>query len=87
MDNFFRGVIVGACGFILTCGIMTGCGNKKIIDTTYMFNRAIVSLPDGSVVEGKVDTWSDYEDGDQIQVKINGVIYLVHSSNVVLIKD
>ena len=66
---------------------LSGCGNKQIIDTTYTFDKAIISLPNGDVVEGKVDGWTDYEDGDQIQVKINGVTYLVHSSNVVLIKE
>ena len=41
----------------------------------------------GQVVEGKVSSWTDYEDGDQLQVKINGKTYLVHSSNVVLISN
>jgi hypothetical protein len=64
-----------------------GCGNKQIIDTTYTFNRAIIELPNGEVIEGKVDSWRDYEDGDQIQVVIEGKTYLVHSSRIVLIKD
>lgn len=29
----------------------------------------------------------DYKDGDQVQVTINGTIYLVHSSKCVLIND
>ena len=66
---------------------MTSCGNKQIIDLTYGFDKAIISLPNGDVVEGKVESWTDYEDGDQIQVKVDGVVYLVHSSNVVLIKE
>lgn len=66
---------------------LTGCGNKQMFDTTYKFDKAIISLPNGAVVEGKVESWTDYEDGDQIQVKINGVIYLVHSSDVVLIAE
>lgn len=66
--------------------VFTGC-NKTLIDTTYSFDRAIVSLPDGTVVNGKVQAWTDYEDGDQIQVKIDGAIYLVHSSQIVLIND
>ena len=64
---------------------LSGC-NKQFIDVTYGFDRAIICLPNGYVVDGKVDSWTDYEDGDQIQVKIDGVTYLVHSSNVVLIK-
>ena len=71
--------------FMITA--LTGCGNKQIIDLTYGFDRAIISLPNGDVVEGEIDSWTDYEDGDQIQVKIDGVTYLVHSSNIVLIKE
>lgn len=70
---------------LLVC-TMAGC-NKQLIDTTYSFERAIVYLPNGEVVEGKVSSWKDYDDGDQIQVKIDGKTYLVHSSNVVLISE
>ena len=66
---------------------LSGCGNKQIFDTVYGYDKAIISLPNGDIVEGKVDSWTDYEDGDQIQVKINGVTYLVHSSDIVLIKE
>ena len=65
---------------------LTGC-NKQMVDLTYSYERAILSLPNGEVVEGKVSSWTDFEDGDQIQVKINGKTYLVHSSNVVLISN
>ena len=63
-----------------------GC-NKQVVDLTYSYEYAIIALPNGEVVEGKVSSWTDFEDGDQIQVKINGKTYLVHSSNVVLISD
>lgn len=66
---------------------LTGCGNKQLFDTTYTFDTAIISLPDGTVVKGEVDSWTDYEDGDQIQVVIDGVTYLVHSTNIVLVQD
>lgn len=71
---------------ILLVSSLAGC-NKQIFDTTYSFDKAIISLPNGNIVSGKVDSWKDYEDGDQIQVKINGVTYLVHSSDVVLINE
>ena len=67
--------------------LLVGCGNKTLIDTTYSFERAILILPNGEVIEGKVQAWKDYADGDQIQVKINGETYLVHSSNIVLISE
>lgn len=71
---------------LLMATTLTSC-NKQIFDTTYSFDKAIISLPSGEIIEGKIDSWTDYEDGDQIQVKINGVVYLVHSSDVVLIKE
>ena len=66
--------------------LMTGC-NKQMVDLTYSYERAILSLPNGEVIEGKVSSWTDFEDGDQIQVRIDGKTYLVHSSNIVLISD
>ena len=67
--------------------VVSAFGNKQLFDTTYTFNKAIISLPNGEIVEGKVDSWKDYEDGDQIQVRIKGVTYLVHSSNIALINE
>ena len=61
--------------------------NKQMVDLTYSYERAILSLPNGEVIEGKVSSWTDFEDGDQIQVRIDGKTYLVHSSNIVLISD
>lgn len=66
--------------------LLAGC-NKQMVDMTYSYEYAIISLPNGEVVEGKVSSWTDFEDGDQIQVKIAGKTYLVHSSNVALISD
>lgn len=65
---------------------MVGC-NKQLTDLTYSYDYAIISLPNGKIVEGKVQSWTDYEDGDQIQVKVDGKMYLVHSSNVALISE
>lgn len=72
---------------IVTMLSVSGCGNKQVFDTTMSFERGIVSLPNGEVVEGKVTSWRDFEDGDQIQVKIAGKTYLVHGSNVALISE
>ena len=62
-------------------------GNRQLFDTTYTFDRAIISMPDGSIISGTVSSWKDYEDGDQIQVVIDGTTYLVHSSNIVLMNE
>ena len=66
--------------------ILAGC-NKQLVDLTYSYEYAIIALPNGEIVEGKVTSWTDFEDGDQLQIKIDGKTYLVHSSNVVLISD
>lgn len=76
-------IMVSIVGGIL----LTGCGNKTMFDTTYTFDRVILTLPNGEIIEGDIERWCDYDDGDQIQVKIDGVTYLVHSSNVVLIAE
>ena len=77
-------ILLAGLGCVLMLG---GCGNVQIMDTTWSFERAIIELPNGDIIEGKVSSWKDFEDGDQIQVKIDGKTYLVHSSNVVLISE
>ena len=71
---------------VLSVMLLAGC-NKQMVDLTYSYEYAIIGLPNGEVVEGRVSSWTDFEDGDQIQVRINGKTYLVHSSNVVLISE
>ena len=78
--------IVLAAVLLVGILILAGC-NKQLVDLTYSYEYAIIALPNGEIVEGKVSSWTDFEDGDQIQVKIDGKTYLVHSSNVVLISD
>ena len=79
-------VILLALVLVLGGIVLAGC-NKQMVDLTYSYERAILSLPNGEVIEGKVSSWTDFEDGDQIQVRIDGKTYLVHSSNIVLISD
>lgn len=70
----------------LAIGGLTGCGNKDMWDTVYTFDYAIIKLPNGEIIEGKVDKWTDYEDGDQLQVTIDGKIYLTSTLNCTLIQ-
>lgn len=79
----FKTIIIA----LIAAMTLAGCGNRALFDTTYTFDRAIISLPDGTIIDGKVQSWTDYEDGDQIQVKIDGTTYLVHSSEVALIAE
>jgi hypothetical protein len=78
--------ILLAAVLAVSIAVLAGC-NKQMVDLTYSYEYAIIALPNGEVVEGKVSSWTDFEDGDQIQVKINGKTYLIHSSNIVLISD
>lgn len=75
------------CVIVLAAMLMLSACNKQMVDLTYSYEYAILSLPNGEVVEGKVSSWTDFEDGDQIQVRIAGKTYLVHSSNIVLISE
>ena len=74
---------------ILLCAtilMLTGC-NQQVVDLTYKYNKAIISLPNGTCIEGEVQSWRDYENSDQIQIKIDGTTYLVHSVNCCLIAE
>lgn len=80
-------VIITTLALMLaTIGLLAGC-NKQVIDLTYSYERAILCLPNGEIIDGKVQSWKDFEDGDQIQVKIDGKQYLVHSEDIVLISE
>ena len=76
--------LVLTVALIMGIMLLSGC-NKQLVDLTYSYEYAIIALPNGEVVEGKVTSWTDFEDGDQLHIKIDGKTYLVHSSNVVLI--
>lgn len=64
---------------------LIGC-NKDIIDTVYTFDYAIIKLPNGEIIEGEIDKWTDYEDENQIQVTIDGKVYLTSILNCTLIQ-
>lgn len=74
---FLGAVLVGAF-------LMSGC-NKTLMDTTYKYNYVYILLPNGDYVEGNVQSWTDFEDGDQIQVKVNDVVYLTDTTRAVLV--
>lgn len=70
---------------MVICLSIAACGyNRQIIDLDYKFNYAIIFLPDGNRIEGKVTSWRDFDQSDMIQLKIDGVTYMTHSSNVIL---
>ena len=63
---------------------LTGC-NYVLFDTKYRFDYAIIKLPNGEVIEGKIVKWTDY-DGEQLQIVMeDGNTYLVSSFYTTLI--
>ena len=63
---------------------LCACGNRDIVRT---FDRVIVKLADGSIVEGKCQDWRRYSNNGMVQVKVNDKIYLIHSVNCTLIAE
>ena len=77
-------VLLMICAFTLS-----GCslGNRQIgLDLKQSFDEAIVILHNGEMIEGKIDNWRDFDESDAVQVTIEGVTYLTHYSNVILIR-
>lgn len=73
-------VLAVIAGFVL-------CGCERVDNTmTYDFDYAYILLQDGTVVQGKIDSWQGYRDNDYLQITIKGDTYLVHRSNATLIK-
>ena len=57
------------------------------VDTNYHFDRAIIEMPGGEIVEIDVAQWTDAE-GEQLTITdTSGTRYLVHAENCVLIED
>lgn len=72
---------------ILCVGLLTGCGNSTLIDTTYTYDRAIIKLANDEIVEVEIKRWADY-DGEQLQITAeDGTVYLTNSYRCDLIKD
>ena len=68
----------------------TGCHNTQFIEMTCLYDRAIIYLPNGEIVEGRVSSWTSWTsfgDGGAVQIKIDGKTYLTHLCNVCLIDD
>lgn len=88
-DTIIRGGVLLVIVAIIAAGfwIASLFTNKQMFDATYRFDYAIIVMPDGNTIEGQLDSWTDFEDGDQIQIKIDGVTYLTHIENVVLLSD
>ena len=70
---------------MMTMCALAGC-NYTMLDTTFTYKYAIIALPDGTVIKGEVERWTDYE-GEQLQVTIDGQTYLTSSFNCVMMTN
>ena len=69
---------------ILFVFVLNGCNYE--LDFNYTYDYGYILLPNGECVEGKVDSWSDYDDSEQIQVVIDGITYFTDTTRCVLVK-
>lgn len=81
--------IILAATILITCAGCSNAGfNRQLIDLNYRYNYAIISLMNGELIEGPIQSWRDYDDSDMIQVTFtDGNIYYSHGSNILLVYD
>lgn len=80
--------IIALLMIILVIVTMVSCGNKDVFDTVYTYDYAIIAFPDGTSKKVEIAQWTDFTDGDQLQITAtDGTIYLVHSEDCVLVKE
>ena len=70
---------------VTTALLLTGC-NKQILDFQYDFDAAIVTL-NGESKLYRIDKWTDYQDGEQLQLTLqDGSVILVSTYNTILVQ-
>ena len=77
-------LIIFLAMILISC---TGCHNAQFVDNTCHYDQAIIHLPNGEIVEGRVSSWTSWTsfgDGGAVQIKIDGKTYLTHLCNVCL---
>lgn len=80
-------LIIFLAMILISC---TGCHNMQFFDMTYPYDRAIIYLPNGEIVEGRVSSWTSctsFGGAGAVEIKIDGKTYLTHICNVCLIDD
>ena len=80
-------LIIFLAMILISC---TGCHNTQFIETTCLYDRAIIYLPNGEIVEGRVSSWTSctsFGGAGAVEIKIDGKTYLTHVCNVCLIDD
>ena len=87
MKKLYGGLLIVATVFLISCSnVETASANKQWFDTNYTFDTAIINLHN-EVITVKVKSWTDYEDGEQLQIVAeDGTVYLTSSYNCTLIR-
>lgn len=80
-----RGILIFFLGFLvlMICLMLSGC-NEKIFQPTHNFQYGIIKLPNGEIVEGKIEHWAKFQYSYDVIIKINGVNYFVNTTNCVM---
>ena len=76
-------ILIAMLTIALFC--LTGC-NQQIIDLNYTYNKCITWVGN-EVIEIEIEKWNDYE-GEQLQIiGKDGNVYLISSTNSILINE
>lgn len=89
MKKLYCVLIVAISIFLISCAEAETASafNKQLFDFEYAFDTAIIDLH-SEVITVKVKSWTDYEDGEQLQITAeDGTVYLTSSYNCTLIKS
>lgn len=71
--------------FAMVFCCFTGCSTAQAPSIAHTFDKAVLVMPDGEIVQGDLDAWSSFN--GYTEAVINGTTYLTHSSNIVMIKE
>ena len=71
------------------CGCIPVKSGNRVIEgkDVQTFTYGYIRLGDKDIVEGYITQWRDYDEGDEVQLLINGKYYLTHYSCVVMVAD
>ena len=70
-------------GMLALC--LSGC-NYNSIDIDYQFNKAIIKMPNGEVMEVEIESWIDNDTQKLTIIAEDGTIYLVSANNCILVE-
>lgn len=77
-------ILVAVVALLTACSV----GNRQVgVDTVQTFDTFKILFGD-QVIEGRIKTWRDFDDGDVIQITdSSGKTYLTHYMNVLMVRN